>query len=94
MQFLTLRTLFNSNIFPLILIFTALGILFVLFRMNNVAIGYEMASLNNDIGKIVLENKELKAKKAKLLSVGRLKNLAKKYKLRQPKQEQIIIIPL
>ena len=61
--------------------------------MNNVEIGYKIAFINKDMEKIVLENKELKVKKAKLLSSNRLKSFAKKYKLRQPKQKQIIIIP-
>ena len=61
--------------------------------MNNVEIGYKIAFVNRDMKKAVLENKELKVKKAKLLSSNQLKKFAKKYKLRQPKQKQIIIIP-
>ncbi len=84
---------FSSSVFPLVLAFAVFGILFVLFRMNSVEIDYKIASLNKDIEKTVLENKELKAKKARLLSIGKLRNFAKKYELEQPKQKQIIIVP-
>ena len=85
--------LFSANIFPLILVLTMLGILFVLFRMKGVETDYKIASLNKNIEKVVLENKELKAKRAKLMSAGKLKNFAKKYDLQQPRQKQIIVIP-
>lgn len=85
--------LFSSKIFPLMLTFAFLGILFVLFRMNSVDIDYRIASLNKDLEKITLESKELKAQKARLLSIRRLRNLAQKYELQQPHQNQIIIIP-
>ena len=48
---------------------------------------------NKKIEQVQLEGKELKAKKARLLSVKRLRGLAKKYNLSRPKQDQIIVIP-
>ena len=84
---------FSSYIFPLVLAFAMLGILFVLFRMKGVEMDYQRAALNKKVEKAILEKKELKAKKAKLLSVGHLRKLASKYGFKQPKKEQIIIVP-
>ncbi|MCP4913811.1 MAG: hypothetical protein GY909_11930 [Oligoflexia bacterium] len=85
--------IFSSQVFPFILTFSVMGVLFVLFRMKGVEINYKIASFNKDIDKISLENKELKAKKAKLLSIKRLRSMAKSYELAQPKRKQIIVIP-
>ena len=82
----------SSQILPLILAFFTIAILFVLFRMKGVELDYKLSDINKDIKKVSLENKELKAKKAKLLSTKRLQRLAKKYNLALPTQEQIIII--
>ena len=79
--------------FPIFLILTVMAILFVLFRMKSVEIDYKVSDVNKDIEKVMLENKELKAKKAKMLSVKSLKKMAKKHGLSQPKQDQIIVIP-
>ena len=70
-----------------------MAILFVLFRMKSVEIDYKVSDVNKDIEKVMLENKELKAKKAKMLSVKSLKKMAKNHGLSQPKQDQIIVIP-
>lgn len=61
--------------------------------MKGVELDYKITSVNKDIEKVVLDNKELKAKKARLLSVKRLRTLASKYDLKQPKQKQIIVLP-
>ena len=82
----------SSQILPLILAFFTLAILFVLFRMKGVELDYRISDINKDIKRVSLENKELKAEKAKLLSTKRLRRLAKKYDLSLPAQEQIIII--
>ena len=87
------RVFFNSNVFPLILVFAFLGILFVCFAWNGLEIEYKITSVDKDIAKSNLENRELKAKKAKLLSARRLRHFAKKYELQQPKQKQIIVVP-
>ena len=39
------------------------------------------------------ENKDLKARKARLMSVDRLRSMAKQHGLAQPKQNQIIVVP-
>ena len=85
--------LFSSQGFPIFLTCTVLAMLFVLFRMKAIELDYEMTSLNKNIKEVQNDSKQLKARKARLLSVKRLRALAKKYDLRQPKQEQIIVIP-
>lgn len=87
------NTLFSNQVFPFVLTFFILGLLFVLFRMKGVELDYKITGVNKDIEKVVLDNKELKAKKARLLSVKRLRRMASKYSLRQPKQNQIIVLP-
>lgn len=78
---------------PIVLSFIVITILFVLFRMKGVEMNYQISSLNKDIEKVKVEGKELKAKKAKHLSVKNLRKMAKTYRLQQPKQHQIIVIP-
>lgn len=85
--------IFSSQGFPIFLSFTTLAILFVLFRMKNVEMDYTISSTNRDIEKVIMDNKELKAKKARMLSAEKLRRLAASYNLDQPKQEQIIVIP-
>ena len=84
--------IFSSQGFPIFLGFTLMGVMFVLFRMKSIEIDYKISSMDNNIEKVTLENKELKAIKAKMLSVKNLKAMAKKYKLKQPRQKQIIVI--
>ena len=85
--------IFSSQGFPLFLSFTTLAILFVLFRMKNVEMDYTISKTNREIEKVIMYNKELKAKKARMLSAEKLRKLASAHNLDQPKQEQIIVIP-
>lgn len=85
--------IFSNQVFPFVLTFAVLGVLFVLFRMKGIEIDYKVSSLNKDIDRTLLVNKELKAKKAKLMSVNKLRKLASEHDLSQPKQKQIIVIP-
>lgn len=85
--------IFSSQGLPIFLSFTTLAILFVLFRMKNVEMDYKIAKANRDIEKVLLDNKELKAKSARLLSTEKLRRLATIHNLDQPKQDQIIVIP-
>ena len=87
------NTMFSSQVFPMILTATVLCVLFVLFRMKTVEYDYKVLSLGKEIEKLQLENKELKAQKAKKLSVKNLRTMAKKHELSEPKQSQIIIVP-
>ncbi len=85
--------IFSSQGFPIFLSFTTLAILFVLFRMKNVEMDYKISKTNKDIEKVMLDNKELKAKRARMLSSDKLRKLAVAHNLDQPKQEQVIVIP-
>jgi cell division protein FtsL len=85
--------IFSSQGFPIFLSFTTLAILFVLFRMKNVEMDYKITKSNKDIEKVMLDNKELKAKKARMLSSEKLRKLASVHNLDQPKQDQVIVIP-
>ncbi|MFA6237267.1 MAG: hypothetical protein WC635_08090 [Bacteriovorax sp.] len=85
--------IFSSQGLPIFLSFTTLAILFVLFRMKNVEMDYKISKSNRDIERVLLDNKELKAKNARLLSTERLRRLAAAHNLDQPKQDQIIVIP-
>ncbi|MBC7715149.1 MAG: hypothetical protein H7177_17520 [Rhizobacter sp.] len=85
--------IFSTKGFPIFLSFTTLAILFVLFRMKNVEMDYTINKTNREIEKVVLDNKELKAKKARMLSADKLRKLAMAHHLDQPKQDQIIVIP-
>ncbi|MBL6988421.1 MAG: hypothetical protein ISR65_01510 [Bacteriovoracaceae bacterium] len=87
------RILFSSQGFPIFLTITVLGILFVLFRMRAVELDYEIMDVSKQYTKLELENKELKAKRAKLLSVKNLRKLASKYHLERPTESQVIVIP-
>lgn len=79
--------------FPIFLSITALAVLLVLFRMKKVEMDYAITRTNKEIEKVLFDNKELKAKKARMLSAEKLRKLAAVHKLDQPKQEQIIVIP-
>jgi hypothetical protein len=85
--------LFSTTGLPFFLAFTTLAVLFVLFRMKNVEKDYQISKTNKDIEKVLLDNKELKAKKARMLSSEKLRKLASIHHLEQPKQDQIIVIP-
>jgi cell division protein FtsL len=87
------KIFFSSQGFPIILVCSILGILFVLFRMKSIETGYRVISVKKDIEESQVVNKELKAKRAKLLSVKNLHRLAKKHGLREAEQKQIIVIP-
>ena len=87
------QIVFSNQVFPFVLTFFILGLLFVLFRMKGVELDYKITSVNKDIERVTLDNKELKARKARLLSVKRLRKMANKYGLKQPRQKQIIVLP-
>ena len=87
------KVFFSSQGMPIMLTLSVLGILFVLFRMKGIELNYKITNINKDIEKVSLESKELKAKRARQLSVKNLRKMAQKYDLRQPKQSQVMVIP-
>lgn len=88
-----LSLVFSTHYFPLILTTVTLAILFVLFRMRGVEQDYKYHELSEKIDSLQLEGKELKAKKARKLSVKNLRAIAKKYNLGEATDKQIIVIP-
>jgi len=83
----------TSRFMPVFLAFALIGALFVLTRMKGIEQDYKY----NDIAKRIevqkIQNKELKAKKARELSVKNLKAYAKKFSLQEPDEKHIIVIP-
>lgn len=84
---------FASSYFPFILSISVIGLLFIMFRMKSIEQDYKVHNLNKKIEQSNNDNKELRAKKAKLLSAKNLRTLAEKHSLTEPGQEQIIVIP-
>lgn len=85
--------LFNPKALPFTLTFTTLAILFVGFRMKGIEQAYLLNNINDDIQKSTIRNKELKAQRAREMSVPRLREFAARYDLKEPGPEQIILIP-
>ncbi|MES2528423.1 MAG: hypothetical protein V4598_15175 [Bdellovibrionota bacterium] len=85
--------LFNPQALPFTLTFTILAVAFVGFRMKGIEQAYELNNIENDIQKAIIRNKELKAMRAREMSVPKLREFAVKYDLKEPGPEQIILIP-
>jgi cell division protein FtsL len=88
-----LEFLFNAKALPFTLTFTTLAVLFVGFRMKGIEQAYQLNTIEQDIHKATIRNKELKAQRAREMSVPRLREFAVKYDLKEPGPEQIILIP-
>lgn len=88
-----LEFLFNPQALPFTLTFTTLAVLFVGFRMKGIEQAYLLNTIEQDIHKATIKNKELKAQRAREMSVPRLREFAVKYDLKEPGPEQIILIP-
>ncbi|MDA9793171.1 hypothetical protein N9B72_01175 [Bacteriovoracaceae bacterium] len=61
--------------------------------MKGVEQQYKYNEISQKIERVTFDNKELKARKAKLLSVKNLRKYAKQYNLKSPSQKQIIVLP-
>lgn len=85
--------LFNPRALPFTLTFTTLAILFVGFRMKGIEQAYLLNTIDQEMNKVSIRNKELKAQRAREMSVPRLREFAVKYDLKEPGPEQIILIP-
>ena len=72
---------------------TFLGVMFVLIRMKGIEQDYKYNEIVKNSKIKQIENKELKADRAKVLSVKKLKSFAKDNKLKEPDEKHIIIIP-
>lgn len=85
--------LLNSKAMPLVFAFSVIGIMFVLIRMKGVEQDYSYNELEKRVKIQQLQNKELKAKRARHLSMKKLRALADKFELNEPDEKRIIIIP-
>ena len=88
-----LEFLFNPRALPFTLSFTILAVLFVAFRMKGIEQAYASNKLNSDIDRATIQNKELRAQRAREMSVQKLREFAVTYDLKEPGPEQIIFIP-
>lgn len=86
-------TINKAKFFPYLLAFTCLAILFVLIRMKGIEQDYKMNEISSLFKVRLQENKELKADKARLLSIKQLELFAHRYDLKEPDEKHIIIIP-
>ena len=85
--------IFTSQTLPLIFVFTVIGIMFVLIRMKGVEQDYKYNEVAKRIDIQKIKNKELKAHRARELSIKKLNSYAKKFNLNEPDEKHIIIIP-
>jgi hypothetical protein len=85
--------LFNPQALPFTLTFTTLAVLFVAFRMKGIEQAYSLNTINSNMQKAIIHNKELKAQRAREMSVPKLREYAAQYGLKEPGPEQIILIP-
>jgi len=84
---------FTANTLPLLFVVSVLGIMFVLIRMKGVEQDYKFNELAKRINVQKVKNKELKANRARELSVKKLRAYAKRFDLNEPDEKHIIIIP-
>ena len=83
----------TSQTLPLIFVVSILGVMFVLIRMKGIEQDYKYNEIAKRINVQRVQNKELKARKARELSVKKLKAYANKFELKAPDEKRIIIIP-
>ena len=86
------KTMGNA-LLPTVLGLLGIGITFVLFRMKSVEVDYRRAGLIQKIDDAKNENRDLRARKAGILSPENLLKVASKHKFFEPKSSQIIVVP-
>lgn len=87
------RIFFSSQGLPIFALLALIIIGFVVFRMKSLDYDYRTNEMNIALDRAHIENKDLKAKKARLLSTRNLRELAQKHNLTEPNQKQIIVVP-
>jgi hypothetical protein len=87
------RIIFSAQAFPIILALAVIGVLFVVVRMKGIEQTYRFNGLTKQIKTAVSESKDLTAQLAKLMTVSNMRILAEKHGLKEPRQDQIIVIP-
>lgn len=73
-------------------LFIILAVSFVVVRMKGIELDYAVHLANKEYKEINIKNKELKAERASLLSVDRLRKVSSEYNLTAPTQNQVIVI--
>jgi len=89
----TLNPLRNNKVFFYSILTIGTAALFLIFRLKNVELDYEIGSLSKTIDSSTTINRELLAKRAKVTSIENLKRFALKIGLAEPQSDKIIIIP-
>ena len=87
------NSLVGLEVLPICLCLVLIALLFVLVRMKGIEQDYKLNDINSQVTKALYENRDLKARRAKLLSTKNLRGLAGKFKMESPKQNQIIVVP-
>ena len=82
----------NIRISVIIGMIAILGFFHIYLRMQCVEKDYAINDIRKKIEKVSLLNKELKAKRARLLSSKNLRSYAKSNDLKEPTSKQIIVI--
>ncbi len=85
--------IFSTHGFPIFLVLAILMVSFVVFRMKSIDFDYRTNEINLALERSHIENKDLKAKQARLLSSRHLHELAMRHHLAEPNQKQMIVIP-
>ena len=83
----------NGNVLSMVIFLAIISFLAVMFRMKGVELDYKISKKNKETRKITQENKNLKAERAKELSIENLNRLARKHKMKEPSQKQVIVVP-
>lgn len=83
----------SSQGLPIFALLALIIIGFVVFRMKSLDYDYRTNEMNTALDRAHIENKDLKAKKARLLSTRNLREIAQKHNLTEPSQKQIIVVP-
>ena len=83
----------SSQFMPILFTFAVIGALYVFTRMKGIEQDYKFNELAKRIQVQKIQNKELKARKARELSVKKLKAYANRFNLKEPDDKHIIVIP-
>ncbi len=92
-KLVAVKKIIQSRAFKISVAFSLLGLCFVLVRMKRIEQDYEYTEISQKLSLTRNKIKEMKAKKAELLSIRNLRKIATKYKLKEPDHKHIIIIP-
>ena len=93
LNYFTSKIILNPKWGMLLLAYTILGMSFIFIRMKRVELDFNINEVSEKMDDVAADNKDLLARKARLLSVKNLRKLAKNFDLKEPDQNQILVIP-